>query len=104
MDLDWLERRAERPHLSRWAQEGVRFALVLEHLPLSIREVARLKGWNERRVRRRLARARAELEAPDRACACGCGRRLPAAATARRQYVDDTCKDRAYRRRRSRVA
>jgi hypothetical protein len=104
MDLGWLERRGDRPQLSRWAQEGVRFAIVLEHLPLSVAEVARLKGWNERRVRRRLARARAELEAPERACACGCGRALPPAATARRRYVDDTCKDRAYRRRRGPVA
>jgi hypothetical protein len=104
VDLGWLERRRDRPHLSCWAQEGVRFALLLEHLPLSVPEVAQLAGWNERRVRRRLARARAELEAPERACACGCGRALPAAATARRRYVDDTCKDRAYRRRRRSVA
>ena len=104
MDLDWLERRAERPQLSRWAQEGVRFTLLLEHLPRSVAEAATLAGWNERRVRRRLARARAELEASERECACGCGRALPPAATVRRRYVDDTCKDRAYRRRRSRAA
>jgi hypothetical protein len=98
VDLDWLERRPERPNLSPFAQEGIRLALVIERLGLSVAEVAHLKGWNERRVRRRLARARAELEARERACACGCGETLPPWATAARRYVDDTHKKRAWRR------
>jgi hypothetical protein len=98
----WLERRQGRPRarLSRFAQEGVDLALLIAHTPLSVADIARLKGWNERRVRRRLARARAELEASERACACGCDETLPPSATAARRYVDDTHKKRAYRRRR----
>lgn len=75
-------------------------ALVLTHTPLSVAELAQLRGWNERLVRRRLARARAELEADERTCACGCGKTLPRAATARRLYVNATCKDRVFRHRR----
>jgi len=99
VEFEWLERRRERRNLSRYGQEGVRFALAVEYLGVSVAEVAQLKGWNERRVRRRLARARAELEADERACACGCGETLPPSATVRRRYVDDTHRDRAYRRR-----
>jgi hypothetical protein len=97
--FEWLERRRERPRarLSRFAQEGVALALLLARTPLTVADIARLKGWNERRVRRRLARARAELEADERACACGCGGTLPLSATAARRYVDDSHKKRAYR-------
>jgi len=101
VEFNWLEGRRERPNLSRWAQEGVRFALLIDRLGLSVAETARLKGWNERRVRVRLARARVELEARERACACGCAQPLPLSATAGRRYVDDTHRKRSYRRRRA---
>jgi hypothetical protein len=100
-DLSWLPiARALRSQLSRYAQQGVQLATMLEH-GWSIAELAQATDWNERTIRRRLARACREAlrDRRTRICACGCERPLPRSATARRRYRDATCKKRAQRAR-----
>lgn len=67
----------------------------------SVTEAARNLRWPERKIRRRLARARFEVLRPERWCACGCGRSLAEGTTAAGRYASDTCRNRAYRARRA---
>jgi hypothetical protein len=101
--LSWLDEPFRLGELSLFGRQGVNLALVLRDTGLTIVQLvptlAEDGNWHERKVRRRLARARAEILS-QRRCECGCKRRIPRYSRADRETATDACQKRLQRRRR----
>ena len=110
-DFAWLDTYdpRQRGDLSEQAQRGAQLGLVMRYTGWTAVELAaelrradplRSPRMPARKILRRLARAKAELERPRRRCECGCRRLLPRSAKHRRRYYDRSCNQRVKRRRR----